>query len=110
MSAPVRLPSSLDEATFTGWVLDLARLHGWMCCHFRPARTRAGWRTAVQGDPGAPDVLLCRRGVVIFAELKTNKGRLRPEQEMWIANLGAFGRVWRPRDADSILAELRDAT
>jgi hypothetical protein len=101
-----RLPKDLDEAGFLRWVTDLATLQGWRWVHFRPARTQQGWRTAVQGHTGSPDLLLARNGDVLLVELKSNRGRLRPDQQHWLDHLGPQGLVWRPRDADQVLARL----
>jgi len=101
----MNLPA-MTEAEWTTWVIQAAQLHGWMAHHARPARTAQGWRTAVQGDVGAPDLLLARDGAVLAAELKTDKGRVRPEQKVWLAALGDHGRLWRPRDRDDVLAVL----
>lgn len=87
----------VTEAEFTNSVIALAQLRGWKVAHFRPARTIRGWRTAVQGDIGFPDLVLARNGVVIFAELKTDKGKIRPEQEEWHQQIGTV-YVWRPGD------------
>ena len=93
------------EAEFTSQVLAFARLHGWLTAHFRPGMTRRGrWVTAVSGDgAGFPDVVLLHVATkrCIVAELKTRKGKLAPEQLVW---LGAFhfcgmpAFVWRPTD------------
>lgn len=89
------------EAGFTTAVIAYARLMGWKAHHQRPARTRDGWRTAVSGDgKGFLDLVLCRERVV-FAELKTDRGRLTPEQKMWVGWLTAAGQevhVWRPEN------------
>lgn len=95
-----------SEAQFTDWLVEAAKLHGWMVGHFRPARTTRGWRTPVQGDEGFPDVVLARDGVVLIAELKAARGRLRPGQQAWLAALGATAVVWRPSDRDEILRVL----
>jgi hypothetical protein len=45
------------EREFQRQVIDLARLLGWRCAHFRPGRTARGWRTPVQADgAGFPDL------------------------------------------------------
>lgn len=71
-------------------------------CHFRPARTAAGWRTPLSGDRGVPDLLLARRGRLILAELKSERGRLGSGQREWLDALGEHGRLWRPADWDAI--------
>lgn len=96
----------MTEADWLRQVIDTALLHGWRVSHSRPARTSQGWRTPVQGHIGAPDLLLARGGDVICAELKTDRGRVSPEQHLWLAALGDHGRVWRPRDRDHVLARL----
>lgn len=94
MSAP-----TLSEAELQAMVIQTARLYGWRCSHARPAMNRAGkWSTPVQGDVGVPDLLLARDGVVILAELKGAKGKLTPDQGLWIDALGDHGRLWRPTD------------
>ena len=105
-AAPVSLPKTLREDAWTRWVIDAAILHGWMVHHARPARTSRGWRTPVQGHVGAPDLLLARDGDVILAELKRNDTYPTREQREWLRHLGGHGCVWRPRDADAVLARL----
>jgi hypothetical protein len=100
------------EDDFGGWLTDLAHLTGWLVHHDRPARTEHGWRTAVQGDKGFPDFVLVHRttGRALYAELKSEVGRLSPEQQAWMLALtrgGHLYRLWRPRDRAAIEAELR---
>jgi len=100
----------LTEKAFLGMVVQLARLHGWLVMHQRPARTRGGWRTAVQGDPGFPDLVLLRDGVLIVAELKADDGLLTAAQKRWLEAFraaGIGGGVWRPRDFALIELTLR---
>ncbi|MGL5908712.1 MAG: VRR-NUC domain-containing protein [Phycicoccus sp.] len=96
----------MTEAAWTTWVIDLARWHGWHVSHFRPARTAAGWRTAVQGHPGFPDLVLARAGLVLFRELKTDRGVVTAEQRAWLAAIGDHADVWRPRDRDLVIDTL----
>lgn len=88
-------------------VLDTAKLCGWRRVHIRPARTEKGWRTPYEGDPGLPDLILARRGVVLLAELKSDTGRLRDGQPEWLDALGPHGRLWKPTDWNTILEELK---
>jgi hypothetical protein len=73
---------------------------------------RLGWLTfhdydSRRSNPGLPDLLLVRERVV-FAELKTEKGRLSEEQGRWLFRLDAAGaeaHVWRPADWRSGVVE-----
>lgn len=91
----------VSERELQDWIVASARLLGWRVAHFRPAWTQRGWRTAGSYDAqGWPDLVLVRERVV-FAEVKTDRGRLRPEQEGWLGSLrhaGAEVYVWRPED------------
>lgn len=95
-------------------VLDMARLFGITTAHFRPALSQSGrWHTAVAGDgKGFPDLVLVGAGGILYRELKTDVGRLRPEQVVWLRQLKAAGAdagMWRPADLHSgrIERELR---
>lgn len=100
------------EAEFLRQVLQLARVCGWRVLHLRPARTRAGWRTAVQGDGvGFPDILAVHpsRGLFV-AELKSARGRLTPEQALWLQafhRAGVLCYIFRPDDWPAIEAVLK---
>jgi hypothetical protein len=97
----------MTETQFLQRVIDTAKLYGWLVCHFRPARTERGWRTAVQGDTGFVDLVLARAGVVLHAELKVANKRPRPDQVSWGQAIGGTYRLWYPDDWDQIVAELR---
>jgi hypothetical protein len=50
---------------------------------------------------GFPDWVFCGPGGVMYRELKTEKGKVSPNQETWINALlqaGCDARVWRPAD------------
>lgn len=118
----------ISEQELLDFVLDLAALQGWRVHHDRPARVAEGWRTAISGNKGFPDLALARRGVVLFRELKgyDARGRLgkaTADQIAWgqaIAPtwdaipdpLNQFTRqyalfdVWTPDDEDLIRATL----
>ena len=94
-----------SETEFLDEVIAQALARGWHVFHPRPARTDQGWRTAGQGTPvGFPDLTLARGGVVLFRELKSERGEPTDSQREWLAATG--GRVWRPSDWDQILVEL----
>ena len=96
----------VSEAQFQRQVIQFAQLCGWRVAHFRPAMDSKGrWKTAVAGDgAGFPDLVLVRERV-LFVELKTDTGRLTPDQEAWrqaAQAAGATHHVWRPRDWPAI--------
>jgi hypothetical protein len=95
----------VSERELQDAVIEIAQMLGWRVAHFRPAKTAQGWRTAVQGDGvGYPDITMTRNGFLIFAELKSQKGKLGPSQQEWLDALTAVSvaedRVhtflWRP--------------
>ncbi len=74
-----------------------------------------GWRLAftqysIRSPKGFPDLVLCRPPRVVYAELKSEKGKVTPEQSAWLEDLRARRQevyVWRPTDLDQIAAVLR---
>jgi hypothetical protein len=97
----------MTERDFQEVVIGLAKLHRWHVAHFRPAMTEHGWRTAMEGDTGYPDLTLARNGVVLIVELKTQKGKVTQQQQKWAEQIGEQYRLWRPSDLESIKEELR---
>jgi hypothetical protein len=72
-------------------VEELAGLLGWWAWHDRDSR---------RNKAGLPDLLLVRGSRVLWRELKTQSGRVRPEQRQVLAMLTAAGQdagVWRPQ-------------
>lgn len=98
----------MTETEFQQRILDTAHLYGWMTHHTRPAQTTRGWRTPITGHQGFPDLVLARAGRLIVAELKTDRGKLGPGQPEWLHTLGTHGRLWRPRDWNTVLTELKN--
>ena len=92
------MAKAMSEDELLSCVIDLARALGYRVAHFRPARTAKGWRTAMQGDPGWPDLVMAKDGRVIFAELKSQRGRMSHEQWVWFAALASGCYLWRPSD------------
>jgi hypothetical protein len=98
---PVRPELVLTEKEWQRQVLDLARLCGW----------RHGYHTfdSRRSASGFPDLVLVRERV-IFAELKSETGKLSAAQADWLAALEAAGAetyVWRPSDVVDVMQALR---
>ena len=88
------------ERDFQAKVLELAEWNGWIHHHEYDSR---------RGTAGFPDLVLVRGDRVLWVELKSDRGRVRPEQKLWIAALRAAGqdvRVWRPSDWDEVESNL----
>ena len=102
----------IKEEDFFQQILDLAHIFGWRVAHFRPARTKYGWRTAVAGDgAGFPDCVMIRGERIIFAELKSEKGKPSEKQQEWLDALESTRKVevylWRPHQIEEIAEILR---
>ena len=94
-------PLDCSEKEFQARVVALAKRYGWKAHHHTISK---------RSSPGWFDLVLARDGQVIFAELKTEKGKQTDEQKEWfesfrLAGLQVF--VFRPRDWDVIAAILR---
>ena len=84
--------STLTEKKFQESVIHMARLHRWLVYHTHDSR---------RSQPGFPDLTMVRHGKLIFAELKTDKGKLTKDQAWWLAGLKQAHPdvfVWRPSD------------
>ncbi len=109
--AAVAVASLITEREFQRQVTDAAELFGWSWVAWRPAMTAKGWRTPVSGPLGKgwPDLTLVRDDRLIFAELKSQDGRLTPAQRDVLDLLGRAVPVytWRPTDLPAVLEVLR---
>ena len=122
-----------SEREFQAAVIEYAQLNGWMVAHFRPGMMKSGrWVTPMIGDPGFPDLVMVRHGFLVFAELKSETGKMSKPQEMWQEALidaeenaerawetpsrsGSYFEpvqysLWRPSDWDEIEQTLRRRT
>lgn len=94
MTAKATLAKAMSESDLQAAVIQLAQLKGWLAHHTRPAFNQSGkWATPIQGNAGFPDICLARKGVVLFFELKREKEKLEPNQELWREALG-LGRAF----------------
>ena len=105
---------AISEADFQDMISDLAHLCGYKVAHFRKARKKDGsWITPVSADgKGWPDLILCndKRKSVIVTEIKSEQGKVTPEQQDWIDRLSQCGietHVWKPSQWDEIVLKLR---
>jgi hypothetical protein len=98
------------ERDFVSTLLDMAQRTGWQAVHFRPARSAKGWRTALEGKAGFPDLVLARQGETIIPECKV--GRNTPEIAQWewlvvlASNPALEVYLWYPRHWDAIEARV----
>jgi hypothetical protein len=89
---------------FTG----LAERLGWSWFHARTSQSGGRWTTALSGPigKGCPDYFLAHeKGRHMFVELKTETGKLRPDQVRVIGILNRAGvetHVFRPSDFEEI--------
>ena len=92
---------SIAESVFLRAVIEIALDGGWLVFHDEDSR---------KNRPGFPDLVMAREGRTIFAELKSQRGRVRPEQQRWLDELaktpGTEVYLWRPSDLDSIIQML----
>lgn len=103
---------NMPEAQFGALFLDMAHEFGWAAAHFRPALTKHGWRTAVQGDgTGWPDwfVIHVGSGDCFATELKVRYAKPDPQQKLWALRFAAARiehHFWWPPDWPEIVARL----
>ena len=100
------------EKDFAKYVEQALTLYGWTWKHDLPGVTQSGkWATSFRGVAGFPDYIAVRKGRVICAEIKNEKGRLTKGQKHWLQALHESGcveaYVWRPQDAERIIELLR---
>jgi hypothetical protein len=88
---------TVSEAAFLAQVRELATWTGWMIYHTH---------NSIHSPAGFPDLVLARTPRLIFAELKTERGRPSEKQTYWLDELrgvaGVETYVWRPADLDDI--------
>lgn len=94
---------AIPEAAWQSRVTDYATLMGWTWYHtYSSKRSTAGF----------PDLALFRERVV-FAELKSERGRVTREQAEWrrvVEHAGAEYHLWRPSDWDEVRRVLARVT
>ncbi len=87
----------MTERELQDAIIEVAKLTGWMVYHT--------WRSD-HSPAGFPDLVLVRDGRLIFAELKSAKGKLTVNQRQWLRALERAGQevyVWYPADLDDAI-------
>lgn len=100
MSEVLNRAPHISEAAFQRQVTDLARLYSFRVYHTR---------FSLGSDAGFPDLVLVKPASqrVIFAELKTETGKVSPDQYAWLCDLEACRPaiecyLWRPSDIEIV--------
>jgi hypothetical protein len=88
----------VSEAVFTTQVVKLAESYNFKAYHTHDSR---------RSSPGFPDIVATcgDRKMTVYVELKTETGRIRPEQVEWIRELRRSGQrafIARPRHRDDL--------
>lgn len=82
-----------SEESFQRAVMDLCAHMGLLVFHSGDSRR--------DSTAGFPDLVIVGKHGIVFAELKSEKGRVRPEQIAWLTALAqarATAVIWRPQD------------
>lgn len=94
------MTTPITEAAYQRRITDLANLLGLRWHHETDSR---------RSKPGFPDLTICGPKGVAFLEVKTDAGRIKPEQQAWLDALRAAGcdaLIVRPRHWDDVKALL----
>jgi VRR-NUC domain. len=87
---------STTEKEFQQSIINVAHLLGWKVYHT--------W-SSIRSVAGFPDLVLVRRDRLIFAEVKTENGKVTKAQQEWLDNLQHVAEVYvfRPRDWTNVV-------
>ena len=104
MDAKSALDTAQPEAEYQEQIIQLAEACGWLVWHDQDSR---------RNRAGLPDLLMVRGPVLLFIEVKTEKGKVSPEQEAFIGRLKQVkyvdADVVRPHQWEQIAQVLRSA-
>lgn len=99
---------AMTEAQLLDTIRHAARQAGWLFYHVT---------LSMYGARGLPDVVMVKDGKLAFWELKSAKGKVTPEQQVWLDELakvpGLDVRVVRPANLEAaykFLAGIEEAT
>lgn len=108
-------PFTISEDQWQHQVQHLARMLGWRHMHVRRSRARRDQWATTTSVAGWPDLTLWHETQqrLIVAELKSDTGRVSPDQRTVLLSLEAAGTpayILRPRDLDTTRQILTDPT
>jgi len=103
-------PRDATEGDLEDTIVEAALLAGWLVHAERPAGTVRGYRSAIKGVVGFPDITLVGYGRLIMLELKRRPNTPTVEQSEWLAELRSAGvdarLAYVPEELEAIIAEL----
>lgn len=105
------IDNTVNERLFQEQVMKWAKQNEWKVFHVSPSQPRPGvWKS---DGKGFPDLVLTSMREpsqgCLFVELKTNIGKLSPEQIAYGDYLNRAGmeyHIWRPKDLDTVRERL----
>jgi hypothetical protein len=104
-------PMTASEAQCEDAIIAAASILGYRVHAERPARSAKGYRTAIKGHAGFPDLTIAGHGHLMFVELKRRPNKATTEQEAWLAALreaGVHAHVWYvPEDQLALIGWLQ---
>ena len=105
------------EKEFQQSLVDVARWNGWRAHATRTVQVKSGHWLSPGIDAGFPDLILARKGELLFVECKLEKTKTRANQDLWLELLESVCRigqvecyVWRPADWEKITKRLTSQT
>lgn len=102
-SARTMIDATLSERNFQNMVIEAAHYFGWIVYHVPDSR-----RVTASGYLDLSIIHPVKHRFLV-REIKTEKGRLRSDQLMWLEAMQASGidaGVWRPSDWETIMETL----
>lgn len=91
----------MTESDLQAVIVETAELAGWLVFHDHDAR---------RNPAGLPDLILVKPPRVVFLELKTDTGRIRPAQQVWLDALAQCDTIAsaliRPEHLETVIEYL----
>lgn len=115
--APCRREAAMPKPSESEWqqtVTSALSTFGWDWMHVRRTRGKGGMWTTSTSQPGWPDLVALRGGLVLGIELKSETGKVTVEQLEWLGRFSRLvgGRAWlvTPSDPawDTFVGWIRD--